>query len=65
MIKDARDDLEYFETKFGIKIHTVDQVPDPSRRKKGSGRIRFISHTFGFRSIFFLMFIVSLIMLIT
>ena len=54
-IRDIRDDLEKIEPKFGISIHTVDQVPDPSRGKKGANRFHFvISHTFGFRAIFVL-----------
>ena len=62
-IRDIRDDLEKFEGKFGISIHTVDQIPDPSRGKTGPpGRMHsVISHTFGFRSIFILNIIICLL----
>ncbi len=52
LIKDARHDLERIEPLFGINIHTVDQVPDRIREKKGVGRFRLISHTFGYRAVF-------------
>jgi hypothetical protein len=55
LIKDARHDLEKIEPKFGITIHTVDQLADPTRGKLGTGRARLISHTFGYRVIFSMM----------
>ena len=55
LIKDSRHDIEKLEFRFGIEIHTVDQVPDPSRGKPGAGRFRFISHTYGYRIVFVLL----------
>jgi hypothetical protein len=45
LLSDARRDLEQIEPRFGVRIHTVD-------RFDGSGRSRFLSHTFPFRAIF-------------
>ena len=64
LIKDARNDLEVFEKRFGLTIHAVDQLPDKSRKKGGSGRSRFRSHTFVYRTVFILMTLLSIIILI-
>jgi hypothetical protein len=63
IIRDARDNLEYFEPKFGLNIHIVDQIPDKPREKTGSKRSRIISHTFAYRAAFVLMGLLSLMIL--
>lgn len=52
LIKDARYPLYETEKRFGMTIHYDDRLRDVNRKIKASGRVRIISHTFGFQAVF-------------
>jgi phosphoglycolate phosphatase-like HAD superfamily hydrolase len=61
MIQDARAELMIIEPVFNIKMHTNDRWKDKTRNHTGSGRTRFFSHTWIYRTLMIVTTIVSII----